>query len=95
MTGVSRQITELILRDCVEQHFLRALSHYENKENRAIAARFAATSLITLIVKWVECEFAITPARLQATYQALVGGGLKEFASQIARDSPHQGMDAR
>jgi AcrR family transcriptional regulator len=44
-----------------------------------IVARLTAASLISLIAWWVEHDMKTTPKELQAAYQRLVGGWIREI----------------
>jgi AcrR family transcriptional regulator len=86
MTGGSRLIAEGLVRDCLEERVRRALEKRVTPAEMGAIPRFVASTLLTLVIWWVENEFQSTPAEMQKAYQALVGGGLEAIGS--ARPPP-------
>jgi len=79
--GTSRSLTERIVQDSLEE---RVAAIFAERRTRgaigaaapAFAARFVASTLLTLIAWSLEQAVSPAPAELQQTFQALVGGAL-------------------
>jgi AcrR family transcriptional regulator len=81
MTGASRLIAERIVRDCLEERVRCALKQRVIATDMGAIPRFVASTLLTLVIWWIENELQLTPTEMQSAYQALVGGGLEAIRS--------------
>jgi AcrR family transcriptional regulator len=81
MTGASRLIAERIVRDCLEERVRYALEQRVIAFEMGAIPRYVASTLLTLVIWWIENELQLTPTEMQSAYQALVGGGLEAIGS--------------
>jgi len=79
--GASRSLTERIVQDALEHRLAAIVAQRrtcgaDEAATPAFAARFVASTLLTLIAWSLEQAVSPAPVELQHTFQALVGGAL-------------------
>jgi AcrR family transcriptional regulator len=85
MLGRSGPAVSKIAVDILEERVTAGLAHRIPHKTRTagvpipIVARLASASLMALIAWWVEHDMKTTPEELQAAYQRLVGGWIREI----------------
>jgi AcrR family transcriptional regulator len=83
LAGPSRLSSGRIVQDVIEKRAATLLSCSGVGETQAaplnigISARFAAATLLTILVWWIENNAESPPQQMQSIYQSLVGPGLR------------------
>jgi AcrR family transcriptional regulator len=77
--GPSRLVTEQIVMRCLEERLCPLIPNpgRGGSIRAAVAVRFAAASLLTVLAWWLENDTAAPPDELQAAFESLVAGGLR------------------